>query len=59
MKDRMAHFSEIEVLGVGTLYASLISIRVNLVGPFMPYFRLLIAFSPTTVIILAKVMASL
>lgn len=31
----MAHNSEVEVFGVGTLHASPISIRVSLLGPYM------------------------
>lgn len=42
-------------LRVGTLHVSLIYIRVNLVGPFMLYFRLSMKASVVIVIILERV----
>lgn len=51
----VAHVLEAVVLSAGTLHSSLISIRVNIVGPFMLHFKLPIGAYLFTVIILTKV----
>lgn len=50
---------ELLVLNVGTLYFSLISITVSLVGPSMSLFRSLIETSLVLVVILSRVVVSL
>lgn len=51
---RVAHSLEAEVLKVGTLFVSLISTRVSLIGPFMSYFRLLVEDDTAIVITLVR-----
>lgn len=57
--SRVAHYSKTAILRVGTLYASIINRRVNQVGSFILYFRLLMDVSPTSTIILARVVVIL
>lgn len=58
---RVAHSSEVEseIVRVGTLHTSPISIRISLVGVFMLHFSLVMRVNPITVIILAKVVVIL
>lgn len=51
--------SEVVVLNVGTLYDSLISISVNLVGSFMTHINLPMEVSLVIIIILAEVVVCL
>lgn len=55
----LGHGLEKVVPRVGTLYISLISIRVNLLGQFMLYLRLSMEASLVILIILARFMVSL
>lgn len=58
VKDEMAHVLKVTVLKVGTFHASLISIKFNLIGLFMLYFRLLMKVNLATVIVLARVVSA-
>lgn len=55
VEAKVAHSLEAEVLRVSTLEASLISIRVSIVCPFMLCFRFLTGVNLATIIILARV----
>lgn len=55
----MDHDLEAVVLKVGTLFVSLISVRVSLVGPFMMCIRLGMKASLVIVIMFARVEVSL
>lgn len=56
---KVAHGLEVERLRESNIHISPISIKVRLLGPFIPFFILLIWVNPVTVIILARVAASL
>lgn len=56
---RAAYALETIVLRVGNLHINLISPRVSLVSPFIPYFILLMEASLVSVTLLARVVVSL
>lgn len=55
----MAHSLEVKFLIVGTLYACIISIRFNLVGPFMLHSRLQMQVSLTIMIKIDRAITSI
>lgn len=52
--DKAAHSLKADILMIGTLHVSLISINIIIVESFILHFRLLIWVYPATVITLAR-----